>query len=61
LDAGSIWGVGVTLAALGAFVFHWPVPVVYLLTLGDELFKWFVVLRRFRSRKWINRLTAVPA
>jgi putative MATE family efflux protein len=60
-DAGSIWVVGVTLAALGAFVLHWPVPLVYLLTLGDELFKGCVVFVRFLSRKWIHRLAQAPA
>jgi putative MATE family efflux protein len=60
-DAGSIWVVGVTLASLGAFVLHWPVPLVYALTLVDELFKWFVVMGRFLSGKWIHRLAKTSA
>ena len=62
IDAGSIWLVGVTLAWLGAFVLHWPVPLVYLLTLGDELAKWFIVMNRFFSHKWIHHVaqTAQP-
>jgi putative MATE family efflux protein len=60
LDGGSIWVVGVTLASLGAFVLHWPVPLVYLLTLGDEVFKACIVLGRFFSGKWIHRLAQAP-
>jgi putative MATE family efflux protein len=61
VDAGSIWVVGVTLASLGAFVLHWPVPLVYLLTLGDELFKSCLALNRFLSHKWINYVVQAPA
>jgi putative MATE family efflux protein len=59
-DAGSIWLVGVPLASLGAFVLHWPVPLVYLLTLSDELFKGCIVFGRFASGKWIHRLAQGP-
>ena len=61
LDAGSIWGVGVTLAALAAFVLHWPAPLVYLVTFADELFKLSVVTGRFFSGKWIHHVTQVAA
>lgn len=52
-----MWGVGVPLALLGAFVFHLPVHWVYLLVVSEEFIKFFVVLKRFYSRKWINNLT----
>ena len=42
LDAGTIWAVGVPLAVLGAFVFHLPVYLVYLLVMMDELTKFVV-------------------
>ena len=61
LDAGSIWVVGVTLASLGAFVLHWPVPLVYLLTFADELFKLGLVIGRFFSGKWIHHVTQAAA
>jgi len=61
LDAGSIWVIGVTLAALGAFVLHWPVHLVYLLTFGDELFKLVLVIGRFASGKWIHHVTQAAA
>jgi putative MATE family efflux protein len=61
LDGLVIWLVGVPLAALGAFVFHFPVEYVYLLALTEELTKFCFGLWRFFSRKWINELTQAIA
>jgi Na+-driven multidrug efflux pump len=45
LDVGTVWLVGIPLAAVGAFVFHLPVYYVYPLVMMDELTKciigWF--------------------
>jgi len=57
LDGFIIWIVGVPLAALGAFVFHFPVYWVYLLAMSEEIIKWCLGLLRFFSRKWIHNLT----
>jgi putative MATE family efflux protein len=56
LDGIVIWIVGVPLAALGAFVFGFPVYFVYLCAMVEEMTKWFLGLWRYRSRKWINNL-----
>ena len=56
LDAGTIWTVGVPLAALGAFVFHFPVYLVYLMVMMDELTKFIVGVWRYASRRWIHNL-----
>jgi Na+-driven multidrug efflux pump len=56
LDGFIIWIVGVPLAALGAYYFHFPVYFVYLLAMSEELTKWILGLYRYRSRKWINNL-----
>ena len=60
LDGTTIWGVGVTLALFGAFVLHLPAPLVYALTLGDEVVKGSFALYRYLSRRWIHRLTQAP-
>ena len=57
LDGIIIWIVGVPMACLGAFVFHWPVYLVYLCAMSEEATKWFLGINRYRSRKWINNLT----
>ena len=57
LDILTMWIIGVPLALLGAFVFHWPVYWVYLLVQFEELVKASIALRRFFSRRWIHNLT----
>jgi len=57
LDGIIIWIVGVPMAYLGAFVFHFPVYLVYLCAMSEEATKWFLGINRYFSRKWINNLT----
>lgn len=57
LDGFIIWIVGVPLAALGAYYFHFPVYFVYLCAMSEEAVKWILGMWRYRSRKWINDLT----
>jgi putative MATE family efflux protein len=57
LDGFVIWLVGVPITAVGAFLFHLPVHLVYALTLSEEITKFSVGLGRYFSRKWINDLT----
>lgn len=57
LDGIIIWIVGVPMAYLGAFVFDFPVYLVYLCAMSEEATKWILGIRRYLSRKWINNLT----
>ena len=57
LDGIIIWIVGVPMAYLGAFVWHFPVYLVYLCAMSEEAAKWVLGIRRYLSRKWINNLT----
>lgn len=56
LDISSLWGIGIPLAAMGAFVFHLPVYLVYLLAQSDEVTKCIASQVHFRRRKWIHNL-----
>ena len=56
VDIGSLWGIGIPLAAAGAFIFHLPVYFVYLLAMSDEVFKFIVSQVHFGRRKWIHDL-----
>lgn len=56
-DVGTIWLVGVPMAALAAFVLHLPVYWVYLFVMSDELTKSTAGLIRLLSKKWIHDLT----
>ena len=55
--AVSMWCVAIPLALLGAFVFHWPVLLVYACTCLDEVGKIPWVMIRFRKYKWVRNLT----
>ena len=56
MDIGSLWGIGIPLAAAGAFLFHLPVYFVYLLAMSDEVFKFIVSQIHFSRRTWIHNL-----
>ena len=55
--AVCMWGLAVPLAALGAFVLHWPVIAVYACTCLDEVGKIPWVLYHFKKYKWVKDLT----
>ncbi len=42
---------------LAAFVFHWPLPIVFLCSRIDQCFKWLIALLRLRGDKWIRNVT----
>lgn len=52
-----MWGLAVPLAALGTFVFHWPVLVVYACTCLDEVGKIPWVMYHYKKYKWVKDLT----
>ena len=58
IDLVGTWLFGVPLGLLSAFVFHWPVPMVYLTLSLEECVRFAVSLVVFRRRGWMNRLRA---
>ena len=55
--AVCMWGLAVPLAALGTFLFHWPVLLVYACTCLDEVGKIPWVLYHYKKYKWVKDLT----
>ena len=55
--AVCMWGIAIPLALLGAFVWHWPVLLVYACTCLDEVGKIPWVLLHYRKYKWVKDLT----
>jgi Na+-driven multidrug efflux pump len=53
-DVAPMWLIGVPLALAGAFVWHLPVLLVYLLVMCDECAKFVISLWRIRSMRWIH-------
>ena len=51
------WLVVLPLSYLAAFVFNWPLPVVFLMLRIDQCFKWIIAFFRLRGNKWIRNVT----
>jgi len=51
------WCFALPLALLGAFVFKWPVMVVYILMCSDEIVKLPWLYQRYKKYLWVNNLT----
>jgi Na+-driven multidrug efflux pump len=37
---------------------HWPIHLVLAAVFSEELLKIFVVMKRIKSKKWINNLVS---
>lgn len=57
LDAATMWGGSILLGAAAAFLFHWSIPIVYILLMSDELLKLPFSTRRYRSMVWLRNVT----
>lgn len=57
VDVTTMWCFSILLGALGAFVFEWSVPVVYVLLLSDEIAKIGLSAWRYKSKKWLRNVT----
>ena len=53
----STWAIVMPLSFLSAFVWKWPVAAVVMVIQSDQLFKGIPTFIRFRSYKWIKKLT----
>lgn len=51
------WLIVLPVSALAAFVFHWPLHIVYFCTRIDQTFKWIIAFFRLRGNKWIHNVT----
>ncbi|MBU0935845.1 MAG: MATE family efflux transporter [Spirochaetes bacterium] len=56
-DIFGVWGLGVPLAFLGAFVFKLQPWLVFVLVNSEEVAKMFLAIQRLRSAKWLNDVT----
>lgn len=51
------WLVVLPLSAMAAFVWHWPLPMMFLCLRIDQCFKWIIAFFRLRGDKWIRNVT----
>lgn len=54
LELLCLWCIGVPLVATTGLVLGWPVLLVYLAMLPEEIVKGFLGLRRLKSKKWLR-------
>ena len=52
----ALWMVGIPVAIFAAFYLKLPIYIVYLATLSEEFVRIAIGMKRFVSKKWINRL-----
>lgn len=61
LDMTTMWCGSILFSALAAFVFRFPIPVVYVILLSDEFIKVPFCLWRYRSKVWLKDVTRESA
>ena len=52
----SMWLVGIPLAFFAAYILKWPITLVIFLSTLEEVLRYFIIRRRFKSNKWINNV-----
>lgn len=52
----TLWGIGIPLSFVAAFVLHLPIYLVVATTAIEELVKLIIVIKRYKSNKWINNI-----
>lgn len=57
IDVSTMWGGSILLGALAAFVLKWPVTIVYILLMCDEILKLPLTFWRYKSKKWLCNVT----
>lgn len=57
IDVMVMWFITIPLGAVGAFVFKWPVEVIFMILLADEILKLPLALLRYKSRRWLRDVT----
>lgn len=56
MELGCLWGVGLTLGTIGAFVFKLDVLYVYLLFETEQIIKIIIGFIRYRQKKWVRNI-----
>lgn len=57
IDVSFMWTCSILFGSLAAFIWHFPVPVVYMILMCDELLKLPAAYWRYRSYKWLHNIT----
>lgn len=55
-ESGCVWLVAVPMAFAAALIWHVPIHIAVLLTRMEEVVKFFIVTKRYLSKKWMNNV-----
>lgn len=58
MESSTTWLFGVPSGFLAAFVFHFPVHIVYIILSCEEIIRFIIGIHRVNSRKWIRNLVS---
>lgn len=58
LDVSSVWLIGVPMAFLGGLVFQFPIHIVYIMILTEEIYKLVLGMFRYKKKKWLKNIVA---
>jgi Na+-driven multidrug efflux pump len=56
IEIASLWGVGIPLVAVTGLVLKWPLTLVYVAMMIEELFKAILGIRRTLTWKWLKNV-----
>ncbi|MFA9396881.1 MAG: MATE family efflux transporter [Clostridiaceae bacterium] len=56
LDFIAVWLIGLPLCVMSGLILKYPIEIVFILVSTQEVFKFIVSVKRFKSRKWLNNL-----
>ncbi len=56
IEIVSLWGVGIPLVAITGLVLKWPLTLVYIAMMVEELFKSILGIRRSLTWKWLKNV-----
>ena len=57
VDVSVMWGITIPGAIVAAFILHAPIFIVILILLSDEPLKMPMIIRRYRTYKWLKNVT----
>ena len=57
IDSISIWFVAIPLGFVGAFIFNWPAPILYIVLRSGNIIKTIWSYYQLRKDNWIKNLT----
>jgi Na+-driven multidrug efflux pump len=56
VEVGTLWGIGIPLVAISGLIIGWSFPIVYTISLIEELVKAIIFMKRYYSQKWARNI-----